>query len=62
MALPEWAQTGPNQYDYAVNGIPFLSAASKDSPYGRQSAKVNKDQIDTSKEVGEQSLSNWWLP
>lgn len=60
MALPEWTQSGPNQYDYAVNGIPFLSAASKDSPYGRQTAKVNKEQIDTSKEVGEQSLSNWW--
>lgn len=60
MALPEWAQTGPNQYNYAINGIPFLSATSNENPYVRETAQVRKDQIDTSKDVGEQSLGNWW--
>lgn len=60
MALPEWTQSGPNQYNYAINGIPFLAATSNEDPYVRETAQVSKNQIDTSKEVGEQSLGNWW--
>lgn len=58
--LPQWEQKGPTQYDYAINGIPFLSASVKQYPYLRQSINTNKEQIDTSKEVGEQSLQGYW--
>lgn len=51
---------GPNNYDWAIGGIPFLSAASTEYPYLRESLDTNKQQINTSKEVGEQSLGNWW--
>jgi hypothetical protein len=51
---------GPNQYDWAIDGVPFLSASSKEYPYVRESVDVNKQQIDTAKEVGEQALGNWW--
>lgn len=61
--LDRWANDGskgPNNYDWAVAGIPFLSAASTDYPYLRESLDSNKQQIDTAKEVGEQALGNWW--
>lgn len=48
-------------YDYAFNGIPFLSATSEAYPYLRQLLDIRKQQIDQSNEPGEQSLSNWWL-
>lgn len=60
MSLPEWTQNGSNHYDYAINGIPFLSAASLEIAYARETANIRKEQIDTSLEVGEQSLQNWW--
>lgn len=60
MTLPEWINKGPNQYDYAINGIPFMSAANNEYPYLRESITSNKDQFDTTKEAGEQSLQNWW--
>lgn len=60
MALPSWTNSGPNQYDYAINGVPFLSAASSDAPYTRATAAFKKDQIDTTTEPGEQSLQGWW--
>lgn len=49
-----------NPYDFAVAGIPFLNAASKDYPYIRESLDSNKQQFDTAPEVGEQKLGNWW--
>lgn len=55
-----WENKGPNQYDFAIDGIPFLSAASEKYPYIRESIEVNKQQIDTAQNVGEQSLGNWW--
>lgn len=51
---------GPNHYDWAVAGVPFLSASTKEYPYVRESVDVNKQQIDTAAEVGEQALGNWW--
>jgi hypothetical protein len=60
MSLPEWTQSGSNHYDYAINGIPFLSAASDEAAYARETAQIRKEQIDTSTEPGEQSLQNWW--
>lgn len=58
--LPSWSNTGPNQYDFAINGIPFYSAISDQEQYVRQTAQTSKQQIDTTKEPGEQSLQAWW--
>jgi hypothetical protein len=48
-------------YDFALGGLPFLSAISDDRPYTRGLAPVRKDQFDNTREPGEQSLASWWL-
>lgn len=50
-----------NSYDFAVGGIPFLSAMSRDTPGIIKSADFRKNQIDQSVEPGEQSLTGWWV-
>jgi hypothetical protein len=55
-----WQNTG-NTYDCAVAGIPFLSAIRDDRPYERTTAPFRKQQFDSQRDPGEQSLSNWWL-
>ena len=50
-----------NAYDFAVGGIPFLSAMSRDNPGIIKSADFRKAQIDQSVEPGEQSLTGWWV-
>jgi hypothetical protein len=49
------------QYDYAIGGLPFNSAANPDRPVIRQTAPYRKEQVDTSTSPGEQSLVSWWL-
>lgn len=48
-------------YDYAIAGIPFLSAAGKQNPAERKTAPYKKDQVEQSAEPGEQSIATWWL-
>lgn len=60
MTLPSWDNNGPARYDYAINGVPFFSMASGEYPYVRQTLSSRKEQIDTTAEVGEQSLQGWW--
>lgn len=60
MPSTSYSQTGPFRYDYAIAGIPFLSAASEQYPYTRQTAQNRREQINTSRDVGEQSLDGWW--
>jgi hypothetical protein len=48
-------------YDVAINGLPFFIAASDDNPYRRVTAQYRKQQIDQSREPGEQTLTGWWL-
>jgi hypothetical protein len=48
-------------YDVAINGQPFFIAASDDNPYRRVTAQYRKQQIDQSREPGEQTLTGWWL-
>lgn len=50
-----------NTYDVAIAGIPFFLAVNKDHPYTRETAPYRKTQIDQQKEVGEQTLTGWWL-
>ena len=55
-----WQNTN-NAYDVAIAGIPFLSAISDERPYERATAPFRKQQFDSQRDPGEQSLSNWWL-
>lgn len=48
-------------YNFAVAGIPFLTAIRDDVPLERAFAQVRRQQLDTAQVAGEQSLSNWWL-
>ncbi|MEU8317087.1 hypothetical protein AB0C33_01850 [Nonomuraea sp. NPDC048881] len=50
-----------NAYDVAISGIPFLLKIDKENPLTRSTAQFRKQQLDTSLEPGEQSLSGWWL-
>ena len=48
-------------YDYAIGGMPWLSAISDDRPMTRAGAEIKKDQFDNQNIPGEQSLAGWWL-
>ncbi len=48
-------------FDYAIAGIPFLSAISDERPYSNRMAPIRKEQFDNFAEPGEQSLQGWWL-
>lgn len=49
------------QFDYAIDGIPFLSATRDAWPYSEGMAPIRKEQFDNFAEPGEQSLYGWWL-
>ena len=55
-----YAATG-EAYDIAIAGLPFFLAVSDDSPYRRVTAQYRKQQIDQTREAGEQSITGWWL-
>jgi hypothetical protein len=48
-------------YDISINGLPFYVFASDETPYNRKTAQYRKDQVDQSREPGEQTLTGWWL-
>ena len=49
------------RFDYALGGIPFLSATKDQWPYTEGMAEIRKQQFDSFQEPGEQSLYGWWL-
>ena len=55
-----WVNTDVS-YDAAINGVPFFFATSDKFPYKRATAPYRKQQTDTQKEPGEQSITGWWL-
>ena len=55
-----WTNNSQN-YDIAVGGLPFFMAPTDNNPYQRETAPYRKDQFDSSKEPGEQSLTGWWI-
>jgi hypothetical protein len=55
-----YAATGV-AYDIAIGGQPFFLNASDDTPYRRVTAQYRKQQIDQTREPGEQTLTGWWL-
>lgn len=48
-------------YDVAINGLPFFINSGDDTPYRRVTAQYRKQQIDQTREPGEQTLTGWWL-
>ena len=55
-----YSSTG-EAYDVAIAGLPFFIMNSDDAPYRRVTAQYRKQQIDQSREPGEQTLTGWWL-
>ena len=52
--------TGPS-YEVAFAALPFFIAASEEQPYRRVTAQYRKQQIDQTREPGEQTLTGWWV-
>jgi len=48
-------------YDIAIAGLPFFISPLDENPYRRYTAQYRKQQIDQSREPGEQTLTGWWL-
>jgi hypothetical protein len=55
-----WQNTG-NSYDVAIAGIPFFLGVNDQRPYERATAPFRKQQFDSQRDPGEQSLTGWWL-
>lgn len=55
-----YQQTGV-AYDISIGGQPFFMDTADDSPYRRITAQYRKNQIDMSREPGEQTITGWWL-
>lgn len=48
-------------YDVSFGGLPFFLTTSDENPYRRVTAQYRKNQVDMSREPGEQTLTGWWL-
>jgi hypothetical protein len=48
-------------YDVSIAGKPFFLLNDDDNPYRRVTAQYRKQQLDTTREPGEQTLTGWWL-
>ena len=51
----------PADVDLLIDRIPFWLAISAQSPYQRETAPFQREQVDQQPEAGEQSLAGWWL-
>jgi hypothetical protein len=66
LGIPEGAGGGTYTptgfaYNFAIGGLPFLSAASRENPMVETTAPYRKQQFDSNDTPGEQSLDGWWL-
>lgn len=50
----------PSDVDVFVDRVPFWLAIAQDSPYQRETAQFQRDQVDQQPEAGEQTLAGWW--
>ncbi len=48
-------------YEIAISALPFFLANSDEVPYRRVTAQYRKQQVDQSREPGEQTLTGWWV-
>lgn len=59
--MPSLPYTGDgSEYDVVVGGVPFRLATAADTPQSIQTLDVSKDQFDTERDPGEQSLAGFW--
>jgi hypothetical protein len=58
--VPGYTGTGV-LYDCTINGLPFFYAITDEQPYVRETNEYKRQQLDTSNEPGEQTLSQWWV-
>lgn len=54
-------QPGSYAWDVAIGGVGFLTGPSAEFPYLRETAQWRREQLDTTREPGEQSLTGLWL-
>lgn len=52
---------GAINYDFALGDQGFLAAMNNEKSYVRSLVPERKDQFDSAREAGEQSLANWWM-
>ena len=55
-----YAATGV-AFDVALAAQPFFLQTNDDNLYRRVTAQYRKNQVDMSREPGEQTLTGWWL-
>lgn len=48
-------------YDVSIGGQPFFLLNDDNNPYRNVTAQYRKNQVDMSREPGEQTLTGWWL-
>ena len=48
-------------FDISIGGQPFFLLNDDNNPYRRVTAQYRKNQVDMSREPGEQTLTGWWL-
>jgi hypothetical protein len=48
-------------YDIAIAAQPFFLNNTDETPYRRVTAQYRKNQVDMSREPGEQTLTGWWI-
>jgi hypothetical protein len=48
-------------YDISIAGQPFFLQTDDETPYRRVTAQYRKQQLDTTREPGEQTLTGWWI-
>jgi hypothetical protein len=48
-------------FDVAFGGLPFFLTTSDENAYRRVTAQYRKNQVDMTREPGEQTLTGWWL-
>ena len=48
-------------YDVAIAGQPFFLNNTDETPYRKVTAQYRKNQVDMSREPGEQTLTGWWI-
>lgn len=49
-----------DNYDFQIDSLKFRLAEQRNLPYLRTTAPFRKEQLDTSANVGDQSLTGWW--
>lgn len=60
IANQTYALTGV-AYDVSIGGQPFFLNNDDNNPYRRITAQYRKNQVDMSREPGEQTITGWWL-